>query len=109
MRRTMAVVGVAGALILGQAALAGPASAKVTCVWEGTVLTCTGGSGEGVGGAGGGAGRNDSYDYGSGEYSTSGGAGFGGGPGFGQDGGGFGGHCTGDYYTQRCVGGGSPN
>ena len=109
MRRTVAVIGVAGALILGQAALAGPASAERKCTFEGAVFECRGGSVEGVGGAGGGAGGHDSFDSGSGAFVTSGGGGFGGGPGFGQDGGGFGGHCTSDGISQRCVGGGSPN
>ena len=109
MRRTVAMIGVAGALIMGQMAAAGPAAAKVTCTVEGFTQECRGGSGEGVGGAGGGAGRHDTFDALTGAFSTSGGGGFGGGPGFGQDGGGFGGHCTSDGIGQRCVGGGSTN
>jgi hypothetical protein len=102
------MIGVAGALILGQAALAGPAAAKVNCTFEGTVETCSGGSGEGVGGAGGGAGRHSISD-GTGGFTTSGGGGFGGGPGFGQSGRGFGEHCDSDRVEQPCVGGGSLN
>ena len=108
MRRMLAVLGVAATFAIGQTALAGPAGAKVNCSSEGTTQTCRGGSGEGGGGAGGGAGRNDTVDPVSGEFTNSGGAGFGGGPGFGQDGGGFGEHCTSDGISQRCVGGGSP-
>ena len=109
MRRMLAVLGVAATFAIGQTALAAPAGAKVNCTFEGFTQECRGGSGEGEGGAGGGAGRHDYYDALTGSFTNSGGGGFGGGPGFGQDGGGFGEHCTSDGISQRCVGGGSAN
>ena len=98
MRRTVAVIGVAGALILGQMGIAGPAAAARNCTYDVTTLTevCHGGTSEtdrGGGGAGG------YYTYSPGDYSFSGGAG-------GPSGGAYGEHCTGNNitYTQRCVG-----
>jgi hypothetical protein len=113
MRRTLAVIGVAGALAVGQLALAGPAGAKSNCTVQGTTVTCAGGNADGPSGGRGGAGNRNSFDPVTGDSSFSGGGGAGGGPGFGGQGSGFGEHCTGNAYDPfdpiTCVGGGSPN
>ena len=90
MRRTVAVIGVAGALVLGQTAVAGPAAAKRNCTFDPTTQTyvCTGGTSETDRGGGGAGNRSVPGE------SFSGGGGV--------PGGGFGEHC--DYTTQRCVG-----
>src|SRR5215204_3414503 len=100
MRRTLAVLGVAATLAIGQAAVAGPASAKTNC--EGfPIRECQGGRGSGGGGGGGGGGGQTEFDVVNDQGSTiSGGRGFGGG----GTGGGGGRHC---FSPTDCVGGSS--
>ena len=98
MRRTVAGLGVAAVLILGQAAMAGPAAAARRCTYDVNTLTdvCNGGTSETAHGGGGAGGHSVQSP---GDYTWSGGAG---GPG----GGAYGEHCTGNHitYEQWCVG-----
>lgn len=105
MRRTAAVIGVAGALILGQTAIASPAgAARNNC----SLTFCSGGASDAPAGRGG-AGGHNTVDPATGDFTSSGGGGAGGGPGFGGEGSGFGQHCDSDWAERPCVGGGSPN
>jgi hypothetical protein len=102
MRRTVTMIGVAGALILGQTAVAGPAGAATNCTYDPNTYTtvCHGGQSETSTG-GGGSGHH--YRQSPTDYTFSGGAGV---PGGAATSGAYGEHCTGSYIdgSQKCVG-----
>jgi hypothetical protein len=102
MRKTVTVIGVAGALILGQTAVAGPAGAARKCSYDPSTFTtvCHGGQSETSTGGGGAGGY---YMYSPTDYTFSGGAGV---PGGAATSGAYGEHCTGNNidYSQKCVG-----
>lgn len=99
MRRTLTVIGMAGALAVGQAVLAGPAGAENNCSVEDGLVVCHGGTG--FGGGDGGFGGRSVFDPATFESVTSGGGSL--------SQGGFGQRCTvsGLGEAPVCVGGNS--